>query len=114
MPFTDNETIQMEWIEKTFNLVVSLNYDGITFDFEGAMLWTDPKDAQYVSLVNRTTQYFHTNLPGSTTSVCVPFIAYLAWGRQYDYAALAQAADYLYIMDYDVCNYINHLIIILC
>ena len=25
----------------------------------------------------------------------------MAWGRQYDYYGLAQAADYLYIMDYD-------------
>merc|ERR1712130_885294 len=39
---------------------------------------------------------------GSTTSVCVPFTAYLEWGRQYDYFNLAKASDYLYIMDYDV------------
>merc|ERR1712154_430738 len=41
-------------------------------------------------------------MPGSTISICVPFDAYLEWGRQYDYAALAEASDYLYIMDYDV------------
>merc|ERR1719361_1248142 len=66
------------------------------------MLWNSHESDQYVQLVNLTTQYFHQNMPGSTISICVPFDAYLEWGRQYDYAALALAADYLYIMDYDV------------
>ncbi len=101
MPFTNDNETQMNWIKNLFNLVKYLNYDGVTFDYEGTMLWNDPKDAQYVSLVNRTTQYFHENLPGSTISVCVAFQAYLQWGRQYDYYWLAQASDYLYIMGYD-------------
>ena len=104
MPFTDNITIQMNWIKQLFAAVTNSSYDGVTFDYEGEMLWTDPKSQQYTQLVNLTTQYFHQNLPGSTVSVCVPFIAYLAWGRQYDYYALSLASDYLYIMDYDVCH----------
>ena len=101
MPLTNNTNIQMEWIEKTFNQTISLHYDGITFDYEGSMLWTDDNSKYYTQLVNLTTQYFHKNLPGSTISVCVPFMAYLQWGRQYDYYNLAQSSDYLYIMGYD-------------
>ena len=108
MPLTADVNTQMAWIEKAFNLVKFLNYDGITFDYEGSMLWNDPKMPYYVSLVNRTTQYFHENLPGSTTSVCVAFQAYLQWGRQYDYIGLANAADYLYIMGYDVCYMLHN------
>ena len=78
-----------------------LNYDGVTFDYEGSMLWNQPQDKEYVSIVNLTTEYFHTNLPGSTISICVAFTAYLQWGRQYDYYALSQVSDYLYIMGYD-------------
>lgn len=92
----------MQWIEELFDTVNGLHYDGVTFDFEGQMLWTSPHSAQYVNLVNLTTQYFHRKLSGSTVSVCVPFTAYLSWGRQYDYYGLAKASDYLYVMDYDV------------
>eukprot|EP01083_Nonionella_stella_P212370 767043_1 len=91
----------MTWIKNVFQTVTALHYDGVTFDYEGAMLWNQPQSAQYVNLINLTTQYFHQHLPGSTTSVCVPFDAFLQWGRQYDYYNLALAADYLYIMDYD-------------
>ena len=101
LPFTDNITIQMEWIQHLFDTVTELFYDGVTFDYEGSMLWTDPQSKQYTTLVNLTTQYFHKHLPGSTISVCVPFEAYLQWGREYDYYGLAQASDYLYIMGYD-------------
>ena len=104
MPFTDNVTVQMDWIKALFDQVSNLSYDGFTFDYEGEMLWNQPQSAQYVSLVNLTTQYFHDNLPGSTISVCVPFSAYLEWDRQYDYYNLALVSDYLYIMDYDVCH----------
>eukprot|EP01083_Nonionella_stella_P059704 156239_1 len=101
LPFTDNTTRIWEWVVTLFETVTSLHYDGVTFDFEGAMLWTSHQSVQYVNIVNMTTQFFHDMLPGSTVSVCVPFIAYLAWGRQYDYYNLALASDYLYIMDYD-------------
>eukprot|EP01084_Bolivina_argentea_P125829 222886_1 len=101
-PFTDDNNVTMTWIKNVFQTVTALHYDGVTFDYEGAMLWNQPQSAQYVNLINMTTQYFHTNLPGSTVSICVPFTAYLEWGRQYDYYNLAKASDYLYIMDYDV------------
>jgi len=100
-PFTNDINVSMAWIKSTFQNVTDQYYDGYVFDYEGAMLWNSPQSAQYVELVNLTTQYFHENLPGSTISVCVPFSAYLEWGRQYDYYHLAQAADFLYIMDYD-------------
>ena len=102
IPFTDDINVTMTWIENMFNYVKSIHFDGLTFDYEGAMLWNSHQSDQYVQLVNLTMQYFHSNMPGSTISVCVPFDAYLEWGRQYDYAALAQASDYLYVMDYDV------------
>ena len=101
MPFTDNIDVQMQWIEQVFNETISLHYDGLTFDYEGCMIWTDVQSQQYTQIVNLTAQYFHKHLPGSTISVCVPFMAYLMGCRQYDYVGLAQSIDYLYIMGYD-------------
>lgn len=64
---------------------------------------------QYTALVKDTTAYFHLHMPGSQTSVCVAWQAYLMDRRQYDYAPLASAADLLYLMDYDAQsqNYAN-------
>ena len=104
MPLTDNTSVLMDWIQDLFTAVTSLHYDGVTFDYEGPMIWTQPQSQQYTTLVNLTTQYFRKNLPGSTVSVMVPFVAYETYGRQYDYHGLSLASDYLYIMEYDVCK----------
>merc|ERR1712013_683611 len=102
LPFTDDLNITSQWISELFANVSALHFDGIAFDFEGEMVAPSPQSTQYINLVNRTTEYFHQNLFGSSVSVCAPFEAFLSWGREYDYLSLAKASDYLYIMGYDM------------
>ena len=78
-----------------------------------------------VALVRETTRILHEQLPGSQVSVCAAWSPDGIDGRHYDYSALAEASDYLYVMAYDVrsqvrglpshvlhccsCPYISHL-----
>ena len=101
IPLTDNTTTRATWIAQTFSQVAYHHFDGVTFDLESPMLWSSAQSQQYTALVSETTAYFHAHMPGSQTSVCVAWQAYLTDGRQYDYAALASAADLVYVMDYD-------------
>eukprot|EP01084_Bolivina_argentea_P104182 186568_1 len=91
----------MEWIQQTFEQVEYYHFDGITFDYESPMFATDISSQQYVDIINETTQYFHTNMPGSQTSVCVAWTSDLCDGREYSYYDLSLVSDLLYIMDYD-------------
>ena len=65
------------------------------------MLWNSIQSQQYNILIAEATEYFHANMPGSQTSVCVAWESYLVDGRQYDYYNLSQNVDLMYIMDYD-------------
>jgi len=89
------------WIEQTFEQVKYYHFDGVTFDYEKPMLADSLAAQQYTALINETTQYFHTNMPGSQTSVCVAWQSYLDDGRQYPYYDLSMVSDLLYVMDYD-------------
>lgn len=101
IPFTNDSGERLKWIEQLFEQIVYYHFDGVTFDFESPMLWTSKQSQQYTQLIEDTTTYFHANMPGSQVSVCVPWEAYLCDGRQYDYYALSQSADLLYVMNYD-------------
>eukprot|EP01084_Bolivina_argentea_P125830 222888_1 len=46
-PFTDDTNTIMAYVQKIFNQTKSLYFDGVTFDYEGEMLWSQPQSAQY-------------------------------------------------------------------
>jgi len=89
------------WIEQTFTRVEKAHMDGIIFDYESPMTLDDPRNQYYVQLVNETARYFHAQNPYYQISVCVAWSPHDIDGRAYDYTGLADAADFLYVMDYD-------------
>lgn len=104
--FSSDPAVRKAWID---NLVVSLKsqfLDGVTFDYESPMdkspgSPTAEQQRNYVALVRETTAALHTAIPGSQTSVCAAWSPGDIDGRNYDYKALADASDFLYIMGYD-------------
>eukprot|EP01084_Bolivina_argentea_P261031 440989_1 len=101
IPLTNNATERMIWIQQTFEQIQYYHFDGITFDIEGPMMPNTMETQQYVTIINETTIYFHSNMPGSQISVCVPWQSYLVNLRQLPYYELSLVSDLLYIMDYD-------------
>lgn len=58
--------------------------------------------ASYTSLVSETAEAMHRHVKGSQVSVDIPWSPYDVDGRNYDWVGLAQAADVLFIMAYDM------------
>ncbi|KAL3922982.1 MAG: hypothetical protein SGPRY_004365 [Prymnesium sp.] len=89
------------WIHALLDSVRSRWLDGVTFDYEEPMEKSSARMAQYAALVNETTRALHAAIPGSQVSVCVPWSPDAIDGRDYDFLALAEASDLLYVMAYD-------------
>jgi di-N-acetylchitobiase len=100
-----NATERKRWIDGAVESVSSRFLDGMTFDFEDAIDSSSGSPTRelsqvYTNLVRETTAALHAAVPGSQTSVCVPWEP-LDSGRDYDYEGLAAGSDFLYIMGYD-------------
>jgi spore germination protein YaaH len=92
-----NATLRAEYIDQEIAAAIAGGYDGINLDYEGH----DPdKVAGYNLLVVEAADAFHSRLPGSEVSMDTPIYPQFE-GRNYDYAAMAAACDYLFIMAYD-------------
>ena len=75
--------------------------DGVNFDFEGALL--DKNTAfNYSKLVQETTRSLKELNPYSQVSVDVPWSPDGIDNRYFDWLGLAQAADFLFVMAYDM------------
>jgi len=98
-----SEAAMVEWVRSTVARLSSIHFDGVTFDYEAPM---DPTDThtqmKYAELVKRTKEALAKERPGSQVSVCVPWSPYDIDQRSYDWRALADAADFLYVMAYDI------------
>ena len=95
-------TARQTWVQNVVFMVQSRFMDGVTFDYEQPMLAADSSDAAtYVQLVQETTEQLHALNPSLQVTVCVAWSPDGIDGRNYPAKALAQAADGLYIMDYD-------------
>lgn len=104
--FSPDPAVRQMWIHNVIASVKSRFLDGVTFDFEDPMdkspgSPTAHAQEQYVALVRETTMAMHQAIPGSQVSVCVPWSPASVDGRNYDFKALADASDLLYIMGYD-------------
>lgn len=74
--------------------------DGLIFDMEDPVAPLSPERALYTALVRDTAAALRVLLPGSRTVVAVGWTPYDVDGRNYDVVALAEAADFLFVMSY--------------
>lgn len=80
------------------NLVAQVqagNADGVNVDFEGL-----PSSQRWnmVTFIEDLAEIFHTEIPGSQVTLAMPAVD---WSGAWDYDAIAEAADGLFIMGYD-------------
>lgn len=104
--FPMNETERSGWIVKLLDIMRTKFQDGVTFDYEEPMDKSPDSPTaedmlEYVALVKETTETLHREIPGSQVSVCVPWSPDDIDGRNYNFLALADASDLLYVMVYD-------------
>eukprot|EP00775_Hariotina_reticulata_P010253 gene10253-10411_t len=90
------------WVHAKLVELVQYGASGINFDLEMPMQSTSKEAADYVALVKLTAEALHRALPGSTVSVDVPWSPHDVDGRNYDWLGLAEAADLLFVMAYDI------------
>jgi di-N-acetylchitobiase len=102
VPLTGNRTARQEWVNQTIQGLLRYNLDGVNFDFEGPLAQNDPKVGWYTALVNETSIAVHQAIVGGQVSVDVGWSPNNVDGRNYDILGLAAAADFLYVMCYDV------------
>ena len=101
-PFPPNATARAKWIAEAIKAAKLGHFDGLTFDYEEAITAKQKGMLDlYVQLIRETTAAFHEQVKGSQISVCVAWAPDDIDGRAYDYNALADASDLLYIMVYN-------------
>jgi Di-N-acetylchitobiase len=88
------------WVHTSLYMVQARHADGIVFDYESPLTTRDDEARRtYVSLISTTRAVFSQyNLQVTT---CVAWSPDGIDGRNYPYADLADASDFLYVMDYD-------------
>jgi glucosylceramidase len=93
-----NATARKEYASFTYNKVKEHNFDGVFFDYEGNSLTKEEKSA-FAQLAQETTDALKP-LNGSLF-VCVAGRPDYEW-RDYPYAELAAASEFLFVMGYDM------------
>jgi len=95
-----NQTAASAWIEEQYQHVVDNFADGINVDIEDPL---DIKDAPALTeLVANLTKYFHAKNAFYQVTYDVAWSPNCIDKRCYDYAGLANATDFLIMMDYDM------------
>ncbi|XP_047442096.1 di-N-acetylchitobiase isoform X1 [Mugil cephalus] len=94
----DNRTA---WITDKVSLAKSQFMDGINIDIEQAVEEGSPEYHALTALVKETTEAFHREIPGSQVSFDVAWSPKCIDKRCYDYVAIAESCDLLFVMSYD-------------
>ncbi|XP_052812205.1 di-N-acetylchitobiase-like [Mya arenaria] len=96
------------WIAKQLDVVDRHFLDGLNFDFESPILPSqfDLRDG-YTALVRETRAALVEKFPFAMVSVDVAWGAQGVDERNYDYQGLAAAADFLFVMAYDMQSQIR-------
>jgi Di-N-acetylchitobiase len=95
-----NEFIRT-WVAKSLQMISLRFRDGIVFDMEDPWPKHSPQAHAYVKLIRMTRNAFRQHDPPLQVSTCVAWSPDNIDGRDYNYRALAEASDLLYVMDYD-------------
>ncbi|KAI4828439.1 hypothetical protein KUCAC02_022530 [Chaenocephalus aceratus] len=101
LPYIVDQDNRTAWITEKVNLAKSQFMDGINIDIEQAM---DEGSSEYralTDLVKGTTEAFHREIPGSQVSFDVAWSPNCIDKRCYDYVAIAESCDLLFVMSYD-------------
>lgn len=89
------------WITEKVKLAKAQFMDGINIDIEQAVEEGSPEYHALTSLVKETTEAFHREIPGSQVSFDVAWSPKCIDKRCYDYVAIAESCDLLFVMSYD-------------
>uniref|UniRef100_A0A3Q3WAZ3 Di-N-acetylchitobiase n=1 Tax=Mola mola TaxID=94237 RepID=A0A3Q3WAZ3_MOLML len=89
------------WITEKVNLAKTQFMDGINIDIEQPVEEGSPEYHALTALVKETTEAFHREIPGSQVSFDVAWSPNCIDKRCYDYAAIADSCDLLFVMSYD-------------
>ncbi|XP_078418020.1 di-N-acetylchitobiase-like [Cetorhinus maximus] len=97
-----NRNKRAVWIKRKILLARKQFMDGINME-----IWeTDTPGSEHYhavsQLVEEATQIFHREIPGSQVTFNVPWTPDCTVGRCYDYAAIANSCDFLFVMSYDI------------
>uniref|UniRef100_A0A8C8MIN3 Di-N-acetylchitobiase n=2 Tax=Oncorhynchus tshawytscha TaxID=74940 RepID=A0A8C8MIN3_ONCTS len=89
------------WIISKVDLAKRQFMDGINIDIEQEVADSSPEYYTLTALVKETTEAFHREIPGSQVSFDVAWSPKCIDGRCYDYTAIAESCDLLFVMSYD-------------
>ncbi|XP_061738995.1 di-N-acetylchitobiase-like [Nerophis ophidion] len=89
------------WITEMVDLARRQFMDGINLDIEQAVEEGSPEYSALTDLVKETTEAFHKQIPGSQVSFDVAWSPQCVDKRCYDYVAIADSCDLLFVMSYD-------------
>lgn len=120
-----NKTARTVWLSQSLDTATRVGLDGINFDMvrthtqpmphsltgaaqEDPLDASDPLVQEYTALVREAAAAFHAAIPGSQVSVDVPWSPDCIDRRCFDFAGLAQAADVLFVMAYDMQSQVWH------
>ncbi|KAL7396253.1 hypothetical protein ABVT39_003025 [Epinephelus coioides] len=89
------------WIAEAVSLAKIQYVDGINLDIEQAVDEGSPEYYALTALVKETTEAFHREIPGSQVSFDVAWSPNCIDKRCYDYVAIAESCDLVFVMSYD-------------
>jgi len=98
-PF-NNDTFRQEYIANMVANAKKYNLDGVNIDYEGAITKGSP-DAALLTLIMKDIQTAFKEIPGSQVTIDVAWAPPCIDVRCYDYVGIAEATDFLVVMDYD-------------
>ncbi|XP_072516490.1 di-N-acetylchitobiase [Salminus brasiliensis] len=103
VPLSDvvDDAKRAAWIKEKVNLAKTQFMDGINLDIEQAVEQSSPEYYALTALVKETTDVFHKEIPGSQVSFDVAWSPKCIDKRCYDYTAIANSCDLLFVMSYD-------------
>lgn len=101
LPYIVDQDNRTAWITEKVNLAKSQFMDGINIDIEQAVNESSPVYYALTDLVKETTEAFHREIPGSQVSFDVAWSPNDIDHRCYDYVAIAESCDLLFVMSYD-------------
>ncbi|KAJ7993355.1 hypothetical protein DPEC_G00271560 [Dallia pectoralis] len=89
------------WIADMVDLAKRQFMDGINLDIEQEVADSSQEYYALTALVRETTEAFHREIPGSQVSFDAAWSPGCIDGRCYDYVAIAESCDLLFVMSYD-------------